>query len=335
MVSGVATRLRWGRCCRGCEHPAEREVAAVAVTKRVRFEVLRRDGHTCRYCGASAPEVKLTVDHVVPQALGGRDDPANLVSACVDCNSGKSSTAPDSRIVDDVAEQALRWSWAMEQAAEIRRAQLAEQQEIVEEFDDAWCAYVVSTGHGGAPPGSGELPREPGWRDSVLRFVAAGLDAEFLHYAVKVAMTKSDVAHTDRWRYFCGVCWRELDRRRELAMQLLAASGAGQQPGIGATGGQHTGPSGSTTLGREVDQLLARGWPVHTLAACVQEWVARDALPQDFAEIADLVVNYDVAGLWFGGEIVPSPRTPMPEPQAFGDAVAELFQAWADPEPAV
>ena len=44
------------------------------VTKRVRFEVLRRDNHTCHYCGARAPEVAITIDHVVPVALGGSDN---------------------------------------------------------------------------------------------------------------------------------------------------------------------------------------------------------------------------------------------------------------------
>ena len=65
----------------------------MAVTKRVRFEVLRRDNHTCRYCGASAPDTTLTVDHVTPVALGGSHDPSNLVAACKDCNAGKASTS--------------------------------------------------------------------------------------------------------------------------------------------------------------------------------------------------------------------------------------------------
>lgn len=58
----------------------------MTVSKRIRFEVLRRDNYTCRYCGGSAPDVKLTVDHVMPVALG---DPTNLVTACKDCNAGK------------------------------------------------------------------------------------------------------------------------------------------------------------------------------------------------------------------------------------------------------
>ena len=41
----------------------------MAVSKRLRYEILRRDNHTCRYCGESAPDVKLTIDHVVPVSL--------------------------------------------------------------------------------------------------------------------------------------------------------------------------------------------------------------------------------------------------------------------------
>ena len=40
----------------------------MAVSKRLRYEVLRRDNHTCRYCGAQAPDVKLTVDNMAPYA---------------------------------------------------------------------------------------------------------------------------------------------------------------------------------------------------------------------------------------------------------------------------
>jgi hypothetical protein len=55
----------------------------------VREAVYRRDGRRCVYCGRTPPEIKLTVDHVQPQQLGGRDDPSNLVTACRECNSDK------------------------------------------------------------------------------------------------------------------------------------------------------------------------------------------------------------------------------------------------------
>lgn len=60
------------------------------LTKAMRFEVLTRDGYRCRYCGVTAQDARLHIDHVLPIALGGRDDLCNLVAACADCNSGKS-----------------------------------------------------------------------------------------------------------------------------------------------------------------------------------------------------------------------------------------------------
>jgi hypothetical protein len=63
----------------------------MAISKRRRFEILRRDGFTCRYCGRSAPDVVLQIDHVTPRALGGSDHPSNLAAACEDCNQGKAA----------------------------------------------------------------------------------------------------------------------------------------------------------------------------------------------------------------------------------------------------
>lgn len=57
----------------------------------MRFEILKRDQFTCHYCGRTPPNVLLHVDHVVPRSAGGTDDPANLITACADCNQGKSS----------------------------------------------------------------------------------------------------------------------------------------------------------------------------------------------------------------------------------------------------
>lgn len=61
----------------------------MAINKSLRFEVLTRDGYRCRYCGATAKTSTLHIDHVLPKSKGGRDDLANLVTACVDCNFGK------------------------------------------------------------------------------------------------------------------------------------------------------------------------------------------------------------------------------------------------------
>jgi HNH endonuclease len=81
----------------------------LAISKRLRYEVLRRDNYTCRYCGAFAPLAVLVVDHVTPRKHGGRDALENLVTACQDCNSGKSATMPESWLVDEVERAAHEW----------------------------------------------------------------------------------------------------------------------------------------------------------------------------------------------------------------------------------
>lgn len=60
------------------------------ISVRTRFEVIKRDGFTCQYCGRRSPDVVLEVDHIVPVASGGVDDLMNLTTSCWECNRGKS-----------------------------------------------------------------------------------------------------------------------------------------------------------------------------------------------------------------------------------------------------
>lgn len=61
----------------------------MAISKRLRFLVFRRDGYCCQYCGKRPPSVTLEVDHRIPRCAGGSDSLDNLVAACWDCNRGK------------------------------------------------------------------------------------------------------------------------------------------------------------------------------------------------------------------------------------------------------
>lgn len=76
------------------------------MSKKTRFEVFKRDGFKCMYCGAEAPKAVLHVDHVNPVANGGGNDLLNLVTSCSDCNSGKSdrTLSDDSAVVKQRAQ---------------------------------------------------------------------------------------------------------------------------------------------------------------------------------------------------------------------------------------
>lgn len=58
---------------------------------KMRFQVFERDKFRCRYCGRGAmDDVVLVVDHIVPKAKNGENALNNYVTACRECNSGKS-----------------------------------------------------------------------------------------------------------------------------------------------------------------------------------------------------------------------------------------------------
>lgn len=191
----------------------------MALNKRIRFEVMRRDNHACRYCGAMAPDAKLTIDHVVPVALGGSDEPTNLVTACVDCNAGKSSTSPDASIVADVEQDAVRWARAMRAAADIVEEERSILDEQVRQVDAVWSTYTY--GFQKVP-----VPRPPSWRSSIESFISAGLKPWQICDLIVVAMGAQHVAPDAVWRYFCGCCWKQVRRMQEMAHDLLVAEEA-------------------------------------------------------------------------------------------------------------
>ncbi|MEU8278195.1 HNH endonuclease [Microbispora bryophytorum] len=196
----------------------------MAVTKRLRYEVLRRDNYTCRYCGASAPDVKLTVDHVTPVALGGRDESANLVTACEPCNTGKTSTTPGAPLVENVAADALRWAQAVKAASSQMLADLKARQQIHADFEKAWSVWPAARG-------KGPVLLPPGWRDTVDAFIGAGLPWPVLAECITKAMTRDKVKADDKFRYMCGIAWSKVNELQESARLSL-----GEHAGLPAAG---------------------------------------------------------------------------------------------------
>lgn len=50
-----------------------------------------RDGHLCLWCARKFPSSRLTADHIVARALGGKHEWTNLATCCVSCNQAKGS----------------------------------------------------------------------------------------------------------------------------------------------------------------------------------------------------------------------------------------------------
>lgn len=93
------------------------------LSKRKRFDIFKRDGFTCQYCGRMPPDVRLVVDHIQPLHADGDNDPMNLITSCEECNLGKSDSAPVNLTPRPDAD--LAWLQTQQEIRELRRYQEA------------------------------------------------------------------------------------------------------------------------------------------------------------------------------------------------------------------
>ncbi len=78
------------------------------LSKKIRFEVFKRDKFTCQYCGRMSPDVILEIDHIKPVAEGGDNSIINLITSCRDCNRGKGKTLLSENVEIKKQQQQLR-----------------------------------------------------------------------------------------------------------------------------------------------------------------------------------------------------------------------------------
>lgn len=173
------------------------------ISKSLRFEIFKRDGFACQYCGATPPKAVLHIDHINPVKLGGDNDPDNLITACQSCNSGKAAR-PLSSVPKSLAEKA-------EETAE-REAQIEGYAAVMESArerieDDVW--RVAEALDPSAPDGYSR-DRLGGIRNFVIK-----LGVHEVLEAVDIANTRYAMTSARAFKYFCGICWRKIREGEE------------------------------------------------------------------------------------------------------------------------
>jgi len=81
-----------------------------------RINLFIRDRYKCQYCGASADDAVLNLDHVVPRSKGGRTEWSNIVLSCISCNDKKQD-----KLLDEAGMKLARKPY-VPTAAEIRNS---------------------------------------------------------------------------------------------------------------------------------------------------------------------------------------------------------------------
>lgn len=167
-----------------------------SMSKKTRFEVFKRDGFRCQYCGAHPPAVLLQVDHIKAVAAGGENDMDNYVTACVPCNQGKG--ARDLTVVpQSLADKAATVAEREEQLQGYSDILEAKRQRIE---DETWRVLNILY------PGQDSVPRQD--HASVKMFIEK-LGVHPVLDAADIAMS-STASRSRVFRYFCGVCWNKV-----------------------------------------------------------------------------------------------------------------------------
>lgn len=178
------------------------QISRLSISRKKRFEIFKRDGFKCQYCGAYPPDVILEVDHITPVCRGGVNNDNNLVTSCFDCNRGKGGHPLSDIIVSwktdasRIAEQEGQIE-AYRQVLEARRARID---------NDAYAIFKII------------MPDvDPGedWIASIKGFMG-DLEYEELIDSAAITFRKGIIKSSKAFSYFCGVCWRKIERKKHV-----------------------------------------------------------------------------------------------------------------------
>lgn len=169
-----------------------------AISKKLRFDVFKRDAFTCQYCGAHPPQAVLHVDHIVPVAEGGPTDIDNLATSCESCNLGKGARLLSS-VPQSLAEKAVEVSEREEQLRGYHEIIETKRRRLEQE-----CWKIVDELMGGPQESA---PKD--WMLSIRRFIES-LGVHSVFEAAEIANAKGPYDDNKRFRYFCGICWNRI-----------------------------------------------------------------------------------------------------------------------------
>lgn len=167
------------------------------ISVKTRFEVFKRDVFTCQYCNAKPPKVPLEVDHIIPVSKGGKNNLDNLITACFDCNRGKSD-----RLLDNVPEsliiKAEAKRLALSQYKQYLRIVKKETEQMEKDIDEVQEIYQYAKPH--------RCFSDP-FRFSVKKFIKE-LGIEEVKDSMAYAIQRN--RYGDPIKYFCGICWNKI-----------------------------------------------------------------------------------------------------------------------------
>jgi len=174
-------------------------VKRVSISKKIRFEVFKRDDFKCQYCGSTPPNITLEIDHIKPVSKGGTNDINNLVTSCFNCNRGKSNielkTLPN-QLNDNIEILREKEEQLKEYHKLIRNIENRNSRNI-QKVTDRFESYYP------------EKTLAETFKNVSLRTFVKKLDVYDVLESLDKAYSKMHNSESTL-KYFCGICWNKI-----------------------------------------------------------------------------------------------------------------------------
>lgn len=188
--------------------------ARTSISPKLRFEVFKRDSFTCQYCGRKAPDVlleirylKLEVDHIEPKSKDGSNDLLNLITACQECNVGKSNRRlSDSTVLEKQRHQLENLQERREQLEMLydwQKGLLELDDQLINRLADFWNGLVPGFNLTGRGRKTLRELRRRFEVDEIMRGMKISVD-QYVRYDEDGIATKESVETA--WHKVGGIC---------------------------------------------------------------------------------------------------------------------------------
>ncbi|MFA5381841.1 MAG: HNH endonuclease [Candidatus Micrarchaeia archaeon] len=172
----------------------------MSISKKIRFEVFKRDGFQCCYCGKTPPEVVLEIDHIDPKSKGGKDSIENLLTACFDCNRGKRDIPLD-KAPSKLSENLEVLKLKEEQLKEYRKFVKKVESRLKNDMDTIEDVFQETYP---------DRQFTQKFRSVSLKRFLSLLPVHVIQESMAYACSRIPDDSNRVIPYFCGICWRKI-----------------------------------------------------------------------------------------------------------------------------
>lgn len=178
----------------------------MAISKKIRFEVFKRDGFKCAYCGNNPPAVILEVDHIEAKSTGGNDDINNLITSCFSCNRGKRDISLK-KIPAKLQENIEIIKEQENQIKEYRKFINKIENRIKKDIEEINLIYSSNYP---------EYEFSYTFKNISLKRFLSLLPKHEIIDSLNLAISKFRHDKDSVIRYFCGICWSKIKSKEEV-----------------------------------------------------------------------------------------------------------------------